>query len=64
MRMMEERWPAINHSWISAGRRKRGRPRQPWQDGITEGGWGQKMPRIGYFGDENWEGGGPLYKLI
>jgi hypothetical protein len=36
MRMPEERWPATIHSWISAGRRKRGRPRQSWQDGITE----------------------------
>jgi hypothetical protein len=27
MRMPEERWPAIIHSWIPPGRRKRGRPR-------------------------------------
>jgi hypothetical protein len=27
-----------------------------------KGGWGQKAPRTGYFGEENWEGGGPPYK--
>jgi hypothetical protein len=35
-RMPEERWPAIIHSWIPPGRRKRGQPRRPWRDGITE----------------------------
>jgi hypothetical protein len=35
MRMPEERWPAIIHSWIPPGRRKRGRPRRSWRDGIT-----------------------------
>jgi hypothetical protein len=36
MRTPEERWPAIIHSWIPSGRRKRGRPRRPWWDGVTE----------------------------
>jgi hypothetical protein len=36
MRMPEERWPAIIHSWIPPGRRARGRPRLSWRDGITE----------------------------
>jgi hypothetical protein len=36
MRMPEERWPAIIHSWIPPRRRKRGRPRPPWWDGVTE----------------------------
>jgi hypothetical protein len=39
MRMPEERWPAIIHSWIPPERRKRGRPRRSWRswrDGITE----------------------------
>jgi hypothetical protein len=35
MRMPEERWPAIIPSWIAPGRRKRGRPRRSWQDGVT-----------------------------
>jgi hypothetical protein len=35
MRMPEERWPAIIHSWIPPGRRKSGRPRRSWRDGIT-----------------------------
>jgi hypothetical protein len=36
MRMPEERLPAIIHSWIPPGRRKRGRPRWSWRDGVTE----------------------------
>jgi hypothetical protein len=36
MRMPEERWPAIIHSWIPPGRRKRGRRRRSWRDGVTE----------------------------
>jgi hypothetical protein len=36
MRIPEERWPAVIHSWIPPGRRKRGRPRLSWWDGITE----------------------------
>jgi hypothetical protein len=68
MRMPEERWPAIIHSWIPQGRRKGGRPRRSWRDGITEarekGGWGKKTPRIGYFGGEDSEGGVQPYKLI
>jgi hypothetical protein len=36
MKMPEERWPAMIHSWIPLGRRKRGRPRRSWRDGITE----------------------------
>jgi hypothetical protein len=36
MRMPEERWPAIIHLWIPPGRRKRGRPRWSWLDGVTE----------------------------
>jgi hypothetical protein len=36
MKMPEERWPAIIHSWIPLGRRKRERPRRSWRDGITE----------------------------
>jgi hypothetical protein len=27
-------------------------------------GWVKKTPRTGYFGEENWEGGGPPYKPI
>jgi hypothetical protein len=34
--MPEERWPAIIHLWIPAGRRKRRRPRRSWREGITE----------------------------
>jgi hypothetical protein len=59
MRMSEERWPAIIHSWIPPGRRKKGRPRWSWRDCITEamkkGEWGKKTPRTGYFGEEDWE---------
>jgi hypothetical protein len=29
-----------------------------------KGGWGQKTPRTGYFGGEDWEGGGQPYKPI
>jgi hypothetical protein len=36
MRMPEEKWPAIIHSWIPPGRRKRGRPRWSRRDGVTE----------------------------
>jgi hypothetical protein len=36
MRMPEDRWPAIIHSWFPLGRRKRGRPWRSWQDCITE----------------------------
>jgi hypothetical protein len=68
MRMPEERWPAVIHSWIPPGRRKRGWPRRSWRDGITEaikkGGWGKKTPRTGYFGGEDWEGGGQPYKPV
>jgi hypothetical protein len=35
-RMPEERWPTIIHSWIPPGRRKRGRRRRSWRDGVTE----------------------------
>jgi hypothetical protein len=35
-RMPEERWPAIIHSWIPPGRRKRGRRRRSWRDGVTD----------------------------
>jgi hypothetical protein len=35
MRMPEERWPAIIHSWIPPGGRKRGRPRRSWRDVIA-----------------------------
>jgi hypothetical protein len=34
MRMPEGRWPARIHSWILEGRRKRGRPRWSWWDGV------------------------------
>jgi hypothetical protein len=68
MRMPEERWPAIIHSWIPPGRRRRGQPRRSWQDGVTEamkkGGWGKKTPRTGYCGGEDWEGDGQPYKPI
>jgi hypothetical protein len=36
MRMSKKRWSAIIQSWIPPGRRKRGRPRRSWQDGVTE----------------------------
>jgi hypothetical protein len=36
IRMAEERWPAIIHSRIPPGRRKRRRPRRSWRDGVTE----------------------------
>jgi hypothetical protein len=29
-----------------------------------KGGWLQKTHRNGFFGEENWEGGGPQYKPI
>jgi hypothetical protein len=29
---------------------------------MKKGGWGKKMPRTGYFGEEDWEGGGQPYK--
>jgi hypothetical protein len=68
MRIPEERWPAIFHSWIPWGRRKRGRPRRSWRDGITEaikkGGWGKKTPKTGDFGEEYWEGGGQVSHYI
>jgi hypothetical protein len=69
MRMPQERWPAIIHLWIPQWRRKRGRPRQSWRDGITQttkkrGEMGKKTPWTGYFGDEDWEGGGQPYKSI
>jgi hypothetical protein len=62
IRMPEEGWPAVIHSWIPPGRRKRGRPRRSWRAGVTEamgkkGGSGQKTPRTGYFGEEDWKGG-------
>jgi hypothetical protein len=44
MRMPEERWPAIIHSWIPPRRRKRGRSKRSWRDGVTEAmkkGWGR-----------------------
>jgi hypothetical protein len=57
MRMPEERWPAIIHSQMPTQRRRRGRSRRSWRDGITEamnkGGWGKKMPKTGYFGEED-----------
>jgi hypothetical protein len=68
MRMPVKRWPAIIQSWIPPGRRKTGRPRRSCRDGVTEamekGGWVQKTPGAGYFGEENWEGGGSPYKPI
>jgi hypothetical protein len=36
MRMPEERWLAVIHSRIPAGRRTRERPRRSWRDGVTE----------------------------
>jgi hypothetical protein len=36
MRMPEDRWPAIIHSCIPPERRKRGRPRRSWWNGIKE----------------------------
>jgi hypothetical protein len=36
MRMPEEGWPAIFHSWIPPGRRKMGHPKRSWRDCITE----------------------------
>jgi hypothetical protein len=67
MRMPEERWPAIIHSRIPPGRRKRGRPMRSWRDCITEaikkkGGWWKKMHSTRYFGEEDWEGSGQPYK--
>jgi hypothetical protein len=42
--------------------------RRSWQESVTEamkkGGWGQKTPRTGYFGEENWDGGSLPYKPI
>jgi hypothetical protein len=35
MRMPQETWPAKIHPWNPAGKRKRGRPRRSWRDGIT-----------------------------
>jgi hypothetical protein len=60
MTMPEERLPAIIHSWIPPGRRKRGRPRWSWRDGVTE----VMTPTTGYFGGEDWEGNGQPYKPI
>jgi hypothetical protein len=68
MRMPEERWLAIIHSWIPPGRWKMGQHRRSWWDSITEAikkeGWGKKTPRTGYFGREDWEGGRQPYKPI
>jgi hypothetical protein len=36
MRMPEDRWPAIIHSWIPSGRRKRRPRRRSWRDCIME----------------------------
>jgi hypothetical protein len=36
MRMPEERWPAIIHSGTPPGRRKSGRPKRSWWDGVTK----------------------------
>jgi hypothetical protein len=36
MRMPEEGWPTIIHSWILPGRRKVGHPKWSWRDCITE----------------------------
>jgi hypothetical protein len=59
MRITEERWPAIIHSWI---------PLETWWGHVTEamekGGWGKLMSRTRYFGEEDWEGGGQPYKPI
>jgi hypothetical protein len=62
MKIPEETWTAKIHSRIPAGRRKWRRPKRSWRDGVTEERWVQKTPRTGYFGGEDWEGGGPPYK--
>jgi hypothetical protein len=65
-RMPEERWPALTHSWIPPGRRKRGRPRCSWRDGVTEAMkrmWLRKEDAQDS-GGEDWEGGGLPYKPI
>jgi hypothetical protein len=36
MRILEEKWPAIIHTWISPARRKWGRRGWSWRDGVTE----------------------------
>jgi hypothetical protein len=68
MKMPEERWPAIIHSWIPVKKEEGTTYRRSWRDGVTEtmgkGGWGKKTPRTGYFGGEDWEGGGQPYKYI
>jgi hypothetical protein len=66
MRMPEERWPAIIHSWIPAGRRDDlgGHGGMASQRQWKKGGWGEKTHRTGYFGGEDREGGGEPYKPI
>jgi hypothetical protein len=45
---------ASHNSLMDPTRKKRGRPRRSWQDGITEAmkKRGKKMPRTRYFGEE------------
>jgi hypothetical protein len=67
MRIPEERWPAIIHSWIPP---EEGRGDDLGghcgvaSEAMKKGGWGKKTPRTGYFGGEDWEGGGQPYKPI
>jgi hypothetical protein len=67
MRMPEERWPAIIHSWIPP---EEGRGDDLGGHGgvaseaVEKRGWGKKTPTTGYFGEEDWEGGGQPYKPI
>jgi hypothetical protein len=49
MRIPEEIWSAIIHSWITPERRKRRRPSRSWRDGVTEamkrkGDEGRRLP--------------------
>jgi hypothetical protein len=60
MRMPEERWPAIIHSWFPLGRRMGGMHHR----GNEKKGGGKKMLRTWYFAEEDWEGGGQPYRHI
>mgnify|MGYP005985278163 FL=1 len=35
-RMPDDRWPKRLFKWVPPGRRKRGRPRRSWNDGMRE----------------------------